>query len=129
MLEQRAPHRAGPLPALRVAVLRLDGEDVEPARPAEPELAVDAPGPAVLVEERAVGDHRADVRLGVEVVARPPDQHAGALVVAPLPRLDPPAGHLVVGEHHAERRPAHLAGQLRSEVRIHERARVHEVDR
>ena len=83
---------------------------VEPARSAEPELAVDAAYPAVLVEERPVGDHRADVGLGVEVVPRPPDQHAGALVVAPVTHPDPPPGRLVVGEHHAERCPAHLAG-------------------
>ena len=67
--------------------------------------------------------------LRVEVVARPADDDAGALVEAAPPRLHPPARRLVVGEHQADRRVADLAGQLRAQVRVDERARVHEVDR
>ena len=128
MLEEGAHHGPLPLDPLLVPMLRPERDQVQPAGPAEPELRVGAGHAAVHVEELAVGDERPDVRLRVEVVARPANQHPGVLAVPALAGVVPPSRRLVVGRHHPEGRVPHLAGQLGAQVRVDEGARVHEVD-
>ena len=125
-IQKRAPGR---VLQVEVAVLGRDGAEPDGRRVAEPEVPVGTDQPAVAVEELAVGDDGAEVRLGVEVVADPSDQHVGGLLERRVRDVIEIAGRLVVGDQHPDGGLAHLAGHLAAVSGVDDGPRVHEVHR
>ena len=95
-------------------------------RPRQPETAIDPPQHAAAVEKLAVGEDRAEVRLGIEVVLHTADKILGRLTEAAVGLIVDVAGRLVVGGQHTHRQPAGLAGQLRAPHRVDDGSRVYE---
>ena len=110
-------------------MLGAEGAEAHLVGVAQPEIAVDPGQPAVAVEEFAVGERRADVRLGVQVVAHTADERLRGLAGCARHGIFRVARGFVVRVHHAEGRFAGFAGQLRAVPRIDDRARVHDPDR
>ena len=68
------------------------------------------------------------MRLGVQVVADPTDQHVGGLAERRVAGVDVP-GRLIVGDQDAEGGLADLTGHFAAIPRVDDGARVHEVHR
>ena len=124
-LERRSPEKA----VLRAAGLRADAHEAEAVRAPQPEARVDAAHAVVVVPELARRHDGAHVRLGVEVVARPPDEGLGGGPEARVRGVVEPPRRLVVRDDDAERRPADLAGQLAAEARVDDGPRVQQGQR
>ena len=120
--------RARALGARLVAVLRRRVLEIDCRGGTESKPTIDARDPAVPVEELTVGDDGPQIRLGIEVVARPSDDDLRRLPETGCGAIIEPSRTLVVGHQHAEGRVADLAGELRAIARVGDRPRVDEVD-
>src|SRR2546426_600153 len=87
--------------------------------------AVEAPETAVSVEEFPIGEEEADVRPRV-VVPNASKKRLRCLSECGIGWIADLAWRLVIGEQHAEGCRARLAGQLRAEARINDRASVND---
>ena len=129
MPKPEVKHRPRALGAAARAVLRRHRHEVGRRGGIEAEAAVNPNQPAVAVEKLPVGDDGADVRLRVQIVAGPADQHVRGPVKRTVRRVVNLARCLVVRDEHAERGLADLAGQLGAIPRVDDGPGVDEVHR
>src|SRR5213596_3340738 len=93
------------------------------------ELTVETARAAVGIEEFAIGENRADVGFGIEVVTHPAERELRILIERGIARIIQLARRFVIGDNQAERQLANFAGELGAVARIDDRPRVHQVDR
>ena len=117
-------HATGTLDPTRILQPSPNGVTRNRGGRVQPEVGVDPNQPTVTVQELSIRENGADVGLGIQIVPRSADERLGALIERRVKFVLHLPGGAVVGRQHTDRKATGFAGQLRTVVRIHNRAGV-----